>query len=1132
MADKKDDVLSLGVDLDVKGAIREMNRFQKEMGKQIGNISKKMGEFANANKKATKAGVKGTEDLTDAVEDLTEAYSAEAKVVKDLEKRLANSHGDEKKALEEELKLLREANKERQKASKGGKSKSGGFSPKSGKDIKKMWVEGAKDATDEFRSGIRAAFSKDLKGAVEGAFKGSSKTISTILTGSFSAAATGLFKGGKGLAKLGGGLSERGKQRGGGSGAAMQIAGGGLKAMGGIAGKIAPLIQMFSKLGPLVMTLSTAVMAVVKVFIDAEAQAKQFQKEILSSASTVEILAANSWDVDAGFGSLNRTMKEIRDAAFSLDNINWGITADEHKAVLNVLTQEGVSLNRITQEANISKKSVGDFAAELTHVSVAYSRAFGVPLQEINQLQAEMMTDLGMSLDETRLAFSQMTRAAADSGIAANKFFSIIRGVSQDLSLYNNRMEDAVHMLKMLGKVMNPREAQKFMSTAMQGLKNMGRQERLRLTLLTGSGKMAKLVERDTKRKQESIAKTISEGTGKSIEEVQDTLSKGGAAAVDALIKKLPDDKQGAIREGLTEIDLQKSRSKKGVFGVSGAAANMGPAASLQAMQSALAKWGGGSTLKEGAGTIGMEMMAENLGVSQEQLDHMIKFEGAIDRQRAVLLDQLKNGDDAAKDQAREALKRAGITAKDDKDLAKEIDKAGYDQIMDTLDEGAKEQLKNDSKVVDYTKKQSDLTQSLLDKLGVLVDFVMNQLYDIMVDIWEGVVSAIPDALKTNQQISRLEEVRNQKMAKKLGGNDASGKEVRDIISGGGSLDKFAKSETMKAWHKILDDWAATPDMTENDKIRQGELQSKSLGRKGLTSDEQTELDNLSKKAAAADKLNQAVVPVARTLGMERGSNESAADFANRLRNAPVGKTASGADMDISGIGDTAPTKDESLSAMTTIASHAGTLGYLKDDKAVDPKLFEASAKSAADTAGATDELAAKGARQKESLAVKFGSTFLGGKYKDTIEEAVLSAMRVALFEFYMYSEIEDRSEVANYLKNHPTMSPQDFSKTIGEGGLKGVVAHDTIGGTEAPANARGGLVTDVNGGLATVRAAAGEGLASVGRGERIVSSGGGGSGANVNVNVNGIGGRDLEQIIRAKVIDGIAEYKRRERFS
>lgn len=1151
MATNKDDVLSLGVDLDVKGAMKEMNRFQKEMGKQIGAISKKMDAFAEANKKATKAGIKDTEDLTDAVEDLADAYSAEAKVIKDLEKRLSDAHGDEKKALEEELKLLREANKERTKAKgKGGGKKSGGFfggaGIKSGADLKKTWVEGAKDATDEIRSGIKAAFSKDLKGAVEGAFKGSAKTLNTIVSGTFNTAATGMFKGGKFLSKLGSGMAERGKARGGGGGAAMQVAGGGMKAVGGLMSKIGPLIQTFAKLGPLISTLSSAVMAIVKVFIDAEAQAKQFQKEVLQSASTVEFLGANAWDTDAAFGALEQTIKEVRDSAYSLENLKWGITAEDHKAVLNVLNQEGVSLNRIGQEARMSKKSVGEFAAELTHVSVAYSRAFGVPLQEINQLQSEMMTDLGMSLDETRLAFSQMTRAAADSGIAANKFFAIIRGVSQDLSLYNNRMEDAVRMLKMLGKVMNPREAQKFMSTAMQGLKNMGRQERLRMTLLTGSGKMGKLVERDTKRKQTSIAKTIAEHTGKSVADIEATLAKG-PMAVDGLIKKLPKEVQGSIREGITEIDLQKSRAKKGVFGVSGAAANLGPAAALEAMQSALASWGGGKTLREGAGTIGMEMMAENLGVSQEQLDQMIKFEGAIDSQRKLLLDQLKNGNEEQKKAARSALKRAGITAKNDEDLAKQIDQAGYDQIMDTLDEGTKKKMATDNKVVNYAKKQSDLTQSLLDKLGVLIDFIMNQVYNVLIDMYEGIVSMVPESLRKTLGIEGPEKAQRLRSASKHGVQELT-KLAGQNMSDSEFRGKLAGTDLVKAFNKGLDDYVKIGKEQQELEKKKTELAKKkedaeAYGIGEFTKEDAKELAEATKKydrisetrghlQDATRSVYEGFSPeqIAEAMKMAGFSEEKIAKYNSDVAG---GKTAFGAlydysDEDFANIMRKAPWIQAGTGRTTDVMGGVGAslkrAGYYDGEKAMDPKIFEDTSKAAEDTASTMKEYH-KDATNDGTLYVRFSSRFLKNDYKNTVEDAVLSAMRLALFEYYMYSEIEDRSEVAKYLQNNPTMTPQDFAKSVGEAGREGMIAGDVLS-----ANASGGLVTDVNGGMAVVRAAAGEGLASIGKGERIVPPGGGNT--NVNVNVSGIGGNDLAQIIRAKVIDGIAEYKRRERFS
>jgi len=66
---------------------------------------------------------------------------------------------------------------------------------------------------------------------------------------------------------------------------------------------------------------------VVKVLIDAEAQAKGFQKELLATASTAEFLGDAAGSSALAFDDLQKTVKGVRDAAFSLDNIKWGITS-------------------------------------------------------------------------------------------------------------------------------------------------------------------------------------------------------------------------------------------------------------------------------------------------------------------------------------------------------------------------------------------------------------------------------------------------------------------------------------------------------------------------------------------------------------------------------------------------------------------------------------------------------------------------------------------------------------------------------------------------------------------------------------------------------------------------------------
>lgn len=158
---------------------------------------------------------------------------------------------------------------------------------------------------------------------------------------------------------------------------------------------------------------------------------------------------------------------------------------------------------------------------------------------------------------------------------------------------------------------------------------------------------------------------------------------------------------------------------------------------------------------------------------------------------------------------------------------------------------------------------------------------------------------------------------------------------------------------------------------------------------------------------------------------------------------------------------------------------------------------------------------------------IKIDRGFLKSEMAREMETATLAALRVALFEYYLYSSLDDRGKVAEAFARGG--GPQRAAEQLGQ-----MVLGNPAQGVESTlpmltANANGGVVTGVTGGVAQVTAAAGEGLASVGAGERIVPAGGGG--VNVSVAVNGIGGRDLAGLIEGKVVEGIREYKRREKF-
>lgn len=1093
---RNDEVLNVGVNLEIQTALRSLSQFERNMQKALKGVSRALGQMGEVNKKVTKKATKETSEWHKELSRLT-------KGVDGLEKSLGKGGGK-----------------------KGGKT--GGFDKKAlRKEAKEAW----KTVIDDFKGSWNSFFSKDLKGSIESL----GKNFGSMLA----AGAKGIHAKGAGKGGVMGGMS---------------------KGMGG-------LIKVFTKIGPILSMAASAIMAIVKVMIDAEAQAKEFNKQILASASSAEFLAVNAGNADAAFDDMKQTLKGIRDAAYSLDNLSWGISAEEHKAVITKLTEEGVTLTRIAQEAKNSGKTVEEFSAKMTHVGVAYSRAFGVPLNSINELQGQMMTEMGMSLEETRRAFGQMTRAASESGIASNKFFAEIRGVSQDLSLYNNRMEDAVKMLGMLGKVMNPRNAAKFMQSSMQALKGMGRQQKIQAALLSNPGK---IIAKDQERRVKDLAKTLKMEAGA----VKGILETQGTKGLEEAIGKLEKGRQGAIREQALETEMNLKAGKKGLVGQAMVMGEVGPGAAAQILAKAATSLAGGQkSLTDAIGNLGVEMTADMLGISNEQLRGAAKLEYAVNQQREELKKELAAGG-STRLAALQKLEKANIKEGD-------ITSAGWDEIINTFSEGQKEALDEEglSPLEKMTKKQGDLTQSILDKFQVIIDFLMNQIYSVMTGIWEGVMSFAglfgeTDQMKMKkleQSIIGMSEGENKKILMDLLKETAgmtSGERLQKVGGMASGLmqaenDQIMKNANMKAFglDKVFEDMAKSGQPITKDQAVLAQLKAIMMSDIGATGKEfGVSEENIKVMQSIADELRNAA---------ESGNwddkkavehygpllNDLMAPWAAAKQSAEAAGVTPGGNLQFgpsSGLdlqGAKVPKYSE-LDAQgkkdlwwQDFQSKGGNKNIDKAKNFADAqqKKRETTDKILLDNWSESLVLTGQTNKQIEGLEnllahegtafMKFPRSWLAGPYKKTIEEAVLKSVRTALVEYFLLQDLSP-DDVAEYITN-TNDSFDAFMSNINKGVRAGKSVEDITGlkREEADEEQTGGVVTGVRGGLALVKSAAGEGLTSIGKGEVIVPKGGtitrpgeGGGGGTIRIMLD----PNAAKLIRAEAHNAIYEHEAR----
>lgn len=1114
-----DDILKIGVDLDIKGAVREMAKLSRDMQKQFADATKASDKMGKAASRASKASAADALTWKKAMEEIGDEIS-------DLEKGLYKMGITEKKQNLDTIKQLKAVQKQ-MKSARGAKK----MSPFDARSMAEDARSAMAGAAEEFKSSISSFFQKDLKGTLSGLGKGFGKSLLGMAA-----------KGGPALSRMG---------------AKRKEAGGGTSMIGDVLGKMGGALKGIAKMAPALMTIGNVIMKIVMLMVDAESIAKDFNAEIMQSASSAEFLKENFGDADMAAKDLEKSLTEVRDAAMSWQNLQWGISAADHKAVLNVLNQEGVTLVRLKNEAKEAGMSLGEVTTQTTRLSVAMSRGFGVPLQEINQMQAEMFTDLGMNLDQTRMSFHQMSRVATDSGIASNKFFQTIRGVSQDLSLWNMRLGDSVKLLGMLGKVMSPRNAQKFFQQAMQGLKGMGRMQRVQVALLSRPGD---ILAKEQKKRHRDLAKMLNMGAG----DVAKILATQGTRGLEDAISKLAKGKQGAAREFALKTEMAGKAARKGVTGQAAAMGMAGPGASAEIMARAVTSLAGGfGSLKDAIGGLGVEMTAEMLGVSSDDLQASAQLEYAVNLQRDTIQKQLAAGG-SERLKALAALEAAGMKEKD-------VAKAGWDAIISTMGENEQKALKAGEKQMSplekMTKEQGQLTQSFLKKFEVLMDFIMNQIYALMTGMWEGIMEFANLFGDTDQE--KMYELQKDIMNMEEGATKEKLKEKLKETAG------LRAGDRMREIHAM-----AQPLLKADRKKKEDERTRAMFGLDKLLAPGKVLTEEQKQMGQMKGIMQSDIGATAKEFGVGKEDTAVMQKFADEIKNAveagwsdkqlleqfgpgmaiamkpfleakqkalEKGVTPEGTPVGVTGAGK--PIKGMTLDEMH--AQDTKILGKYEADKR--KRENEALAKQMENdgtliTLG-TDQ--SKGIKQLTGILkpntayFKFPGSYLRGAFTKAIETGVLDAMRVALFEYYMYSEL-DRGELAQKMLGGG-MSIEALAKKAGTDPIKSGKALSEILGVKVaetgtkkdgkdpkkkdPKSGKkqhGGVVSHISGGEAIFRPPSGEGMTAIGVGERIVPAGprGGGGGKTAHIQLRGDAMRLFEVIVDNRII----HHKSRER--
>ena len=231
-------------------------------------------------------------------------------------------------------------------------------------------------------------------------------------------------------------------------------------AAGGVAGGGTKALAMLGRLGP----YAAAATAIGGMAIDAIDKADQhyaaFNKTLLEGVGSADLYGKNVED----FGErLTETLGAAREAALDA-GFTLKMSGEETARVLNELGQAGITYKEIIDGAKGATLQQQRFY-EAIYDTITIAKDLGVSTSELAQYQNTLMTEQGMSLDQTKEAFTMISAAADNSKMSAKTFFTAILQATSGMALYNVRVQEAVAFVGKFGRIIGEARSAEFLKS-------------------------------------------------------------------------------------------------------------------------------------------------------------------------------------------------------------------------------------------------------------------------------------------------------------------------------------------------------------------------------------------------------------------------------------------------------------------------------------------------------------------------------------------------------------------------------------------------------------------------------------------------------------------------------------------
>lgn len=540
---------------------------------------------------------------------------------------------------------------------------------------------------------------------------------------------------------------------------ALEGAGGGLQGAGEAAagmkggGKMSNLIGKMGKFAGMLGAITAGLASVVSLLVDMEAQAKEFNTQMLEGTSLAKLMDQRFSDVETEVADAESMLREIRSAAMDFENFDYGMTPEDHAKILSNLEQQGALLRTLDKRVATMRGGWGGVTRDIQ----ALSTVMGTSIQDTSELVGQLTQTTSDNINTVMEGMTETAHAFTTAEMASKDFFGALQQISGTLSMYNFRLEETANLLSQTSEYMDPENAKEFTQAMTTGFTDMGLGELAKMKTVAGPG----AVEDALRVELQNLTNRLGEGQQEAVSEALGSMGlEGGAENLGATLRDMTGQERrefiSSLRTmGMDELAQSMTKTSMMLDDMQGTELEQLEAMRMLGSESQMAirlrQLQNISQKEEESIRDLTDAQGERAGMNSKQLDQAQMF-------YEQLLGDFESLEKAAGNPTVDFSKRA-------EKLGLNVTQEEFQKMegpLDLLGKRAKTEKDQRKTMRDLAKEQVDRTQSLTEAINRGVEYILNQMYGVLLDIYETISV---EFLADEEEKSRLEKIRAERAA-------------------------------------------------------------------------------------------------------------------------------------------------------------------------------------------------------------------------------------------------------------------------------------------------------------------------------------------------------------------------------